>query len=136
MHNAVESTPSPRERLTRLICLVQGWFYVITGVWPLVHYRSFIAVTGPKTDDWLVLTVAGLVLVSGAVLLLAVRRRNIDVEIGVLAAGQAAVLCLADILSVKSAGISSIYLLDSLGEATFVLAWLIAWKLPHDARRG
>ena len=32
----------------------QGALYVVTGVWPLLHMASFEAVTGPKTDDWLV----------------------------------------------------------------------------------
>lgn len=29
---------------------VQGTFYLATGIWPLVHIESFVAVTGPKTD--------------------------------------------------------------------------------------
>jgi hypothetical protein len=30
--------------------LAHGGFYLLTGVWPLVHMPSFLAVTGPKTD--------------------------------------------------------------------------------------
>jgi hypothetical protein len=36
------------------VALVQGAFYVATGVWALVDLDSFMAVTGPKTDLWLV----------------------------------------------------------------------------------
>ena len=50
----------------------QGGYYAITGVWPLVHMRSFEAVTGPKQDHWLVHTVAGLLVVNGKIQLASV----------------------------------------------------------------
>ena len=37
---------------------VQGSYYLVTGLWPLVHLASFEAITGPKVDaggaagDW------------------------------------------------------------------------------------
>lgn len=49
------------ERL-RFIPLLQGIYFLITSVWPLVHLKSFLYVTGPKTDIWLVQTVAILIL--------------------------------------------------------------------------
>ena len=45
---------SPNERR---VAGVQAAFYVGTGVWPIVHRRSFERVTGPKTDFWLARTV-------------------------------------------------------------------------------
>lgn len=38
-----------------------GWYYLMTGIWPLLHIRSFVWMTGPKTDRWLVKAVGGLV---------------------------------------------------------------------------
>ena len=38
----------------RTALTVQGLFYVVTGLWPLVSLSTFEFVTGPKTDDWLV----------------------------------------------------------------------------------
>jgi hypothetical protein len=35
-----------------LVALVQGVYFLLTGVWPIVHLPSFLAVTGPKTDLW------------------------------------------------------------------------------------
>ena len=35
----------------------QGAYYVASGLWPIFHRRSFEAVTGPKKDWWLVVTV-------------------------------------------------------------------------------
>src|SRR4051812_12970670 len=41
----------------------QGAFCIASGVWPLLHRRSFEAVFGPKRDYWLAATV-GLFLVG------------------------------------------------------------------------
>jgi hypothetical protein len=38
---------------------------VVGGLWPLLHISSFEMVFGPKTDRWLVKTVAGLLMVNG-----------------------------------------------------------------------
>jgi hypothetical protein len=43
-------------------------FYLVSGLWPLVHLQSFLTVTGPKTDLWLVKTLGVLISVIGAVL--------------------------------------------------------------------
>ena len=40
---------------------------MVFGAWPLVHMRSFEWVSGPKTDHWLVQTVAGLLIANGSV---------------------------------------------------------------------
>ena len=49
--------------------VVQGVYFLLTGVWPLLSIRTFEAVTGPKVDRWLVKTVGLLVAVIGASLL-------------------------------------------------------------------
>jgi hypothetical protein len=45
------------------ILLVQGIYWLVTGVWGLVDIVSFMKVTGPKTDVWLVKTVSVLIVV-------------------------------------------------------------------------
>jgi 8-oxo-dGTP pyrophosphatase MutT (NUDIX family) len=47
------------------------YFYLLTGIWPLLHIQSFQSVTGPKTDLWLVKTAGVLITVIGAVLMMA-----------------------------------------------------------------
>ena len=42
--------------LIAIVAGAQAVYYILTGVWPLVHIRSFMAVTGPKTDLWLART--------------------------------------------------------------------------------
>jgi hypothetical protein len=43
------------------IFLIQAVYFLITGIWPLLHIESFMKVTGPKRDLWLVKTVGVLV---------------------------------------------------------------------------
>jgi len=113
-------------RFARLLALGQGAFYVLTGLWAVVDIHSFEAVTGPKTDDWLVKTVGVLVTVIGGVLILAARRERITPEIAVLAAGSALGLAGIDLVYALSGVISPIYLLDAAAEIGLAALWGIA----------
>ncbi len=111
------------DSIGRATALGQGAFWAATGAWPLVHYRSFEAVTGPKEDDWLVKTMGGLIAVVGATLLAAARRREITRQTAMLGAASAAALALADVCYVARGRISKVYLLDVLAETPFLVGW-------------
>jgi hypothetical protein len=49
----------------RRLATIQGAYYLLTGLWPLAHLRSFQAVTGPKLEPWLVKTVGVLAAAIG-----------------------------------------------------------------------
>ena len=108
------------------LALVQGVFYAGTGLWALVDLDSFMAITGPKTDHWLVKTVGILVTVIGAVLLLAWRRKRVPGEVVFLATGSALSLAATDVIYVSNGTISPVYLLDAVAEVGLALAWLPA----------
>lgn len=110
------------------VALIQGVFYVATGVWPLVDIVSFQVVTGPKTDLWLVRTVGVLVTVVGAVLISASRRRRITDEIVLLATGSALGLAAIDLIYSLSGRISPVYLADAAAEIGVALLWVIGWR--------
>lgn len=105
---------------------VQGAAYVITGIWPILHRRSFEAVTGPKTDYWLVRVVGALITIIGATLLLGSRRSRWLPEFTFLAVGSALSLAVVDIVGVIVRRISPVYLLDAAGELAIVAAWMRA----------
>ncbi|MDQ4075670.1 MAG: hypothetical protein M3220_05400 [Chloroflexota bacterium] len=115
-------------RLFRFLATVQGLYYLVTGIWPLVHLRSFEAVSGPKRDDWLVKTVGVLIAVVGAVLLLAAARRRASFELSLLAAGSAAGLTGIDLVYVARGTIPPVYLLDALGEIGLLAGWALQMK--------
>jgi hypothetical protein len=40
--------------MLRMIALFQGSYYLITGLWAILDIKSFMTITGPKCDVWLV----------------------------------------------------------------------------------
>ncbi len=111
------------------LAVAQGAFYVATGVWPIVHLRSFEAVTGPKLEGWLVKTVGAMIAAIGGTLLSAGWRRRVVPEEVALAVGSAAALTAVDVLYVARRRISPVYLLDAVAETALVAAW--AWALSR-----
>jgi hypothetical protein len=109
--------------MLRKLALIQGLFYLVTGVWPLLNIESFQAVTGPKTDLWLVRTVGVLIAVVGVVLLLSYRSRRITDEVIVLAAGCALGLAGIDLIYSIGGRISAVYLADAAVEIGLVGLW-------------
>jgi hypothetical protein len=118
------------------LALAQGLYYVITGIWPLANVRSFQAVTGPKTDLWLVKTVGVLVAVIGVTLAVGGARRRGGAEMGVLAAGSAAGLAGVDTVYTTKRRIAKIYLLDAVIEALLFASWIVAARRERRAVRG
>lgn len=113
--------------LLRAAALGQGVFYAVTGFWPVVHIRSFEAVSGPKHDDWLVKTVGLLLTVIGCVLSMAGMRRRMGIEIPLLGVGSALSLAAIDLVYVSRRRIPPIYLADAAGEGALASLWAIAW---------
>jgi len=120
-----------KKMLPRL-ALIQGLYFVATGVWPLVHITSFQMVTGPKTDLWLVKTVGVLISVIGAVLLTAYRSRRITNEIVLLATASALGLAGIDLVYALSGRISAVY----LGDAVLEIGLAVLWALGRRRERS
>ncbi|MEE2523488.1 hypothetical protein V1639_15685 [Pseudarthrobacter sp. J75] len=105
---------------------LQGGFNVVSGAWPLVHMRSFEAVTGAKTDKWLVRTVSGLLITIGAAQLRAAGTPGGADQARLLGIGTAATLTAIDLTYVAKGRISKIYLLDAAVELLLIRSWLRA----------
>jgi energy-converting hydrogenase Eha subunit E len=112
---------------------VQGAYYLLTGLWPLVHLASFEAVAGPKVDDWLVHMVGLLAAVIGAALIVAARREHRTPDIMVLAVGSASAFTAVDVWYTFRGQIAPIYLADAVVEmGLFVLLlWTRARPEPR-----
>ncbi|HVS39082.1 MAG TPA: hypothetical protein VMS17_26220 [Gemmataceae bacterium] len=107
--------------------LVQGAYYLLTGLWPIFSLNSFLHVTGAKTDLWLVQTVGALIAVVGATMCTAAYRRRMSPEVLVLAIGSAAVFAAAELVFVFRGTISAVYLLDAAIEVGLLALWAYAW---------
>lgn len=112
----------------------QGIYYVLTGLWPVVHVASFEAITGPKVDDWLVKMVGLLVAVIGGTLFLASQRANQTLEILSLAVSSALAFTVIDVWYALSGRISSIYLADAAAEIAIVL-FLVTMNDENESGR-
>ena len=106
--------------MAQLMLIVQGVYYIATGLWALVHMRSFEMVTGPKRDTWLVKTVGALVLVVGWILVLGGVRRRPAAETVLLATGSATALAAVETYYAARGRISPVYLADACGEVALV----------------
>ena len=109
----------------RFVLHVQGWVYVTTGLWPVVHLQSFEYVTGEKYDDFLVHTVGLLLFVIGAVLLRALHARRPLADVALLAAGAAASLLAIDVVYFVDGRLPPVYLLDAAAELVFLVAGVV-----------
>lgn len=105
----------------RLVLGGQALYYVLTGIWPVLHMPSFEAITGPKVDDWLVRMVGLLAATIGVTLAVAVRARRWGPEVRTLAILSAVAFATIDLRYALSGRISPIYLADAAAELLLVL---------------
>src|SRR3954463_9864080 len=90
----------PQTTTLQTIAIVQSIYFALTGLWPLVHINSFMKVTGPKTDLWLVRTVGVLVIAIAIPMGLAAIDHRITIDVAVLAIGSALGLATIDVVYV------------------------------------
>jgi len=116
---------------------MQGLYYFLAGIWPIVSIRTFKTVTGEqgKTDNlitgldadhWLIMTVAVLVVAISLALLVGAWRKTQTIELAVLAIGAAAGLTAIDVIYTWRGVIQPIYLLDAAIEVPLIVAWIVA----------
>jgi hypothetical protein len=108
----------------------QGAFYVASGLWPLLHRRSFEAVFGPKQDYWLAATVALLLVGTGTVQAMAPSTPDGLASARRIGAATAAALASVDLVNVGRGRISRMYLIDAAAE----LGWLWVWARTRTPR--
>lgn len=121
--------------LTIGLCWVQGSYWLVTAVWPLISIKSFQAVTGPKTDHlvtgreadhWLVNTVGMLILADAIVFLSAAIRKQVSVDVATLAVLSATALVAIEVVYSLRGTISRIYLADAAIEIILIALWGVA----------
>lgn len=107
------------------VALVQGIYFFITGIWPILSMSTFLNVTGPKTDLWLVKTVGMILAVIGATLIFAQVNAEINASITVLAIASALGLAIVEFIYVAKRVISQIYLGDAFVELILIGWWVV-----------
>ena len=109
-----------------VVAIVQGVYFLITGVWPLVHMDSFQKVTGPKTDLWLVRTTGILITIIGAGLIVAGINDQLSPGLILIAMASAGGLMGIELFYVLKKVISPVYVMDAIVEFGLILWWALA----------
>jgi hypothetical protein len=105
--------------------LTQGIFYVVSGLWPIIHLRSFERVTGRKTDRWLAQTMGGVIASIGVALIVGAFEKPPSRALQWLGIGSALALGAADTLFATRGRISKVYLADAAAEGAAIAGWVI-----------
>ncbi len=107
------------------VAFVQGIYFLVTGIWPILSMKTFLLITGPKMDLWLVKTVGLILAVIGAVLLYAQITGMVNPPVILLAMGSALGLALVEIIYTSKRVISPIYLADAFVEFILIVWWSV-----------
>lgn len=111
-------------KLFRGLLWTQATYTLITALWPLIDIQSFMAVTGPKHEVWLVKTIGALLIPVAATLysyLFINTDRRPAMILGLLIAVTFATI---DIYYVLSEVIPIVYLADAAVEVIFLTGWI------------
>jgi hypothetical protein len=114
-------------KLFKTLVWTQSTYMLITAVWPLVDIKSFMVVTGPKTDIWLVKTVGALLIpVSLTLFYQSVSKEKITAII--LGGSTALAFMSIDFYYALNDTISDVYLADGFLQLIFFIAWLFVFR--------
>lgn len=108
----------------KLLIVLQSSYLLITAVWPIAHIESFMDVTGPKTDIWLVKTVGALLIPVAAALFFQPNRPNRTSFL--LGGGTAISFIVINFYYALNDIIADIYLIDGVVQILFFLCWTIS----------
>jgi len=108
--------------------LAQGIYYLLRGLWSLLHLGAVETLTETRHDLWLSQEVGALVLVIGAALCLAAYRRQGSPELMVIALGSALGMGVIELIFILHHRISALYLLDVIIQFSLVAFWVYGWR--------
>lgn len=103
----------------------EGIFYLLTGLWPLLHFSSFLSVMGFKTDIWMVVTVGALLTLNGLLFLMESLSPFISKAVLAAAVAVPVILLWIDLFYVFSGVISPAYIVDAVIENLFLVSWVV-----------
>ena len=114
----------------KIIFIILGAYYLITAIWPLISIKSFEAVTGPKSDKWLVYTVSSLLIGPSLIYLYSgIQSEDLHPLVIFLALINCLALMMIDVVFVVKKVIWKTYLVDALAELIFIMAILIKGQI-------
>ncbi len=125
-------------RWRRWIITGQGTYYVLTGLWPVVHFSSFARFVAVNINAFQAHAFAAVIVVVGASLIQSARREPPGPFPASLGIAVAAAITLVDLIWLPRFGVASALWLDAVVEVAFVVGLLLSypWHQPEPARTG
>src|SRR3990170_7201879 len=105
------------------LSMIQGSYTLLTAFWALVDIQSFMGVTGPKTDVWVVKTVAVLLLPIGFCFLWGLYFNTDRLLVTFIGIMSSAGLAFIDFHYTINGTIKWIYQADGFLQIFFLLVW-------------
>lgn len=102
--------------------LIHGIYYAIAGIWPLLHLKSFLLVTGSKRDLWLVKQV-GLLAFAAAIVMFVGYNSSIDNVLYVHVIAFPITFLIVDVYYSLKGIISNVYLVDAMIQLALIIAY-------------
>jgi hypothetical protein len=110
----------------RLLLIVQGFYTFITALWAIVDIDSFMDITGPKTDIWLVKTLSIVLVAVGLTLVSHLKEPDKPVLPAIILGCLTSVgLAIIDFFYSSRNTISFVYATDGIIEVAFFIGWMI-----------
>ena len=112
-----------RKKLYKAALFMQGMYIFLTALWALVDIKSFMIITGPKTDIWLVKTVA-VSLISISLFFILSSAKSEDPAVSFTAFAFSFGFAYIDFFYSLNRTIRWVYAIDGVIETLFGLLWL------------
>jgi hypothetical protein len=125
----------PAEKFLYFLLFIQGFYYLITGFWPIIHMNSFVEVTGPKVDIWLVKTFGMLIAVCGIAFIIGALQSKFNKPLFTLAILGAIGFILFEVYYVWTKIISIIYLADAVFQFVLLFFWVLTFLKLNKPRK-
>lgn len=121
-------------KIYRILLWVQGSYFLLTSLWALIDIKSFMEVSGYKTDQWLVKTVAVLITSIALCMFAALFTKKESLPVNVLGISSSAGLATIDFYYVANGTIKWVYAADGVLEVLFLCTWIfIATSKSKDS---
>jgi hypothetical protein len=112
------------KKLLAFILWIQGSYILLTALWALIDIESFMVVSGPKTDTWLVKTVAILLLPISVCFFSNIFLKVHPLPVMLVAITTSAGLAFIDFYYTANHTIKWVYAIDGILQIIFLMGWI------------
>ncbi|MEE9134115.1 MAG: hypothetical protein V3U13_11195 [Gemmatimonadota bacterium] len=123
-----------RDRWRRRVLAGQGVYYILTGLWPLIHFSSFADAVAMQLNPFQSHAFAAVIVVVGGSLLEAARREPPGPFPTLLGAAVAAAISIVSLWWLPRLGEASVLWVDLVLEVALAVALILLYPRPLPQR--